>query len=345
MDDLDRQLLNLMQEQIPLVDRPFAALGARLGLSEQQVLDRIHALKAPPSPIIRQVSAIFDTRALGYQSSLVAAKIDPARIERAAEVINQHPGVTHNYQRNHAYNLWYTVAVPPDSHFGLEKTVELLHQQSGAAVTRLFPTLRLYKIGVNFDLTGSTDAAARSEKPRFTEQHRRQAMNHTVTDADKAIIRVLQQDLPIVPRPFDLWAAQADVPANELLIKAGEYLEQNRMRRFSAVLHHREAGFAANGMGAWNVPPDRRDEFGAMAATFAAVSHCYLRPTYEDWPYSIFTMVHGTSEDECHAALAAISQATGIVDYAALFSTREFKKTRLRYFAGDVEAWEQDVKV
>lgn len=343
MDDRDRQLLNLMQEKIPLVARPFEALGAELGLPEQEVLDRIHALKAPPSPVIRQISAIFDTKALGYQSSLVAAKVAPDHIERAADVINRHPGVTHNYERNHPYNLWYTVAVPPDSRFGLEKTVELLHQQSGAAVTRLFPTLRLYKIGVNFDLTGSTGAAARSEKPRFTEQHRRQAMGFTVTDADKRMIRVLQQDLPIVPRPFDLWAAQADVDADELLAAAGRYLEQKRMRRFSAVLHHREAGFSANGMGAWNVPVEQRDAFGAVAGTFAAVSHCYLRPTYEDWPYSIFTMVHGTSEQDCHATLSAISQATGIADYAALFSTREFKKTRLKYFADDIEAWEQTV--
>ena len=340
MDDIDRQLLNHVQEQIPLAGRPFEAIGAAVGLPEEQVLARLSALKQPPSPIIRQVSAIFDTKALGYQSSLVAAKVDPARVEQAAGIINRHPGVTHNYERNHAYNLWYTVAVPPDSRFGLEKTVELLHQQSGASVTRLFPTLRLYKIGVNFDLTGATGAASRTEKPRFAEQQRKQAMGFKVTDADKRMIRVLQQDLPITARPFDDWAEEAGVTLEELLAGAAMYLEQKRMRRFSAVLHHREAGFAANGMGAWNVPPDQRDTFGATAGTFAAVSHCYLRPTYEDWPYSIFTMVHGTSEADCHAALSAISQATGVTDYAALFSSREFKKTRLKYFAGDVETWE-----
>ena len=340
MDDLDRQLLNRLQEQIPLVARPFAALGAPLGLSEEQTLGRIRALKQPPNPIIRQISAIFDTKALGYQSSLVAAKMDPARVEQAASIINAHPGVTHNYERNHPYNLWYTVAVPPDSHFGMEKTVDLLHRQTGAAVTRLFPTLRLYKIGVNFDLTGATDAAARSEKPRFNEQQRKTAMGFAVMAADKRMIRVLQQDLPIIARPFDEWAEQAGVTVDELLAAVAGYQEQKRMRRFSAVLHHRQAGFAANGMGAWSVPPEQHDSFGATAGTFSAVSHCYLRPTYEDWPYSIFTMVHGTSEADCHATLAAISQATSITDYAALFSTREFKKTRLKYFAGDIEAWE-----
>jgi len=314
-----------------------------MGIDESDVLGRLARLKARPGAIIRQISAIFDTKALGYESSLVAAKVDPARLERAAAVISQHPGVTHNYERNHSFNLWYTLAVPPGSRLGLAKTVELLHSLSGARSTRLFPTLKLYKIGVSFDVSGSADATARAVAPAFSEEDRAQAMAFEVTDADKRMIRVLQQDLPIAERPFDQWAQQAGVSVEHFLQAAQAYLDQKRMRRFSAVLHHRQAGFSANGMGAWAVAPERQDQFGALAASYAAVSHCYLRPTYEDWPYSIFTMVHGQKQEDCTAVLSELSRAGGISDYVALYSTREFKKTRLKYFTGEIEQWEQTV--
>jgi DNA-binding Lrp family transcriptional regulator len=113
------------------------------------------------------------------------------------------------------------------------------------------------------------------------------------------------------------------------------------MRRFAAVLRHRELGFNANGMGVWAVPPDQQDSFGATAATFPAVSHCYLRPTYPDWPYSIFTMVHARSRDECEQTLANIALATGIREYTSLYSTLEYKKVRVRYFTGEIDAWER----
>jgi DNA-binding Lrp family transcriptional regulator len=156
------------------------------------------------------------------------------------------------------------------------------------------------------------------------------------------MIRVLQQDLPIVSRPFDVWAADAGCTADRLIAAAQYYLDSGVMRRFSAVIRHRAAGFGANAMGAWIVPPNRQDQFGAVAASFAAVSHCYLRPTYEDWPYSIFTMVHGKTRSQCEEVLAAISAQAGVTTYTALYSTHEYKKVRVRYFTGDIEAWEAE---
>jgi len=127
------------------------------------------------------------------------------------------------------------------------------------------------------------------------------------------------------------------------LLEAGQrFQDEHRMRRFAAVLRHRQAGFGANGMGVWVVPPGQQEEFGRKAASFLAVSHCYLRPTYPDWPYSIFTMVHAPTQPQCDEVLAAIAETTGIDDYAALYSTKEYKKTRVRYFAGDIEAWEEE---
>ena len=105
------------------------------------------------------------------------------------------------------------------------------------------------------------------------------------------------------------------------------------MRRFSAVLHHRKAGFKANAMAVWNVPPERSEEVGRIMASSPWVTHCYERPTFPDWPYSHFSMVHATTKKECQAAVKEISESTGITDYKLLYSTREYKKTRVRYFA------------
>src|SRR5512147_975557 len=131
VDDLDRELLNAVQWDFPLEPRPFAALGDRLGIAEPEVRDRILAVK--DEGVLRQLSAIFDTRALGYTSALVAAKIDPDHIDEAADIVSEHPGVSHNYKRNHDYNLWYTIAVPPNA--SLDAHIDVLHRDSGARVT------------------------------------------------------------------------------------------------------------------------------------------------------------------------------------------------------------------
>jgi DNA-binding Lrp family transcriptional regulator len=209
-------------------------------------------------------------------------------------------------------------------------------------VTRPMPALKLYKIGVRFDVGGETDAA-----PARVEDRGGAGAGHgaipsviPVTEVDRTAIRVLQQDLPVVPRPFDVWADEAGMAVEALLEAASRFRTAGWMRRFSAVLRHRAAGFGANAMGVWVVPPEQHDAFGRTAASFAAVSHCYLRTTYPDWPYSLFTMVHGTSRNDCESVLAAVAAETGVREYSVLYSTVEYKKTRVRYFTGDVEAWE-----
>ena len=339
LSESDRRLLDHLQREIPLTPRPFAALAEVLGRSEAEVIDRVRALSGPPPAPIRQISAIFDSKRLGYESCLVAAKVDADRIAAAAAIINRHPGVSHNYQREHAYNLWFTLAVPPDSRLGLERTVEHLRRLAGAQSMRLMPAIKLYKIGVKFDLDEAGAEARRHEGTKT--QPAKSGGPIVLDDLDKRMIQVLQQHLPHEAAPFDGWARQAGVTVEQLLAAAERFLEAGVMRRFSAVLRHREVGVAANAMGVWIVPPDRQDSFGQLAAQNAAVSHCYLRPTYPDWPYSIFTMVHGRTRVDCEATLAAISQASGIHEYNSLYSTHEYKKVRVQYFTGHIAQWEE----
>lgn len=336
-DELDRELLNALQAGLPLTRRPYAGVGEAIGMSEDEVLRRVTVLK--DAAIIRQLSAIFDTRALGYESSLVAARYADDRLFEAAKVINGHPGVSHNYRRTHAFNLWYTLAVEPDSRLGLEDTMERLAHASGAESMRLLPTLKLYKINVQLDMSGKRPVTEK-EAPKAAP---RRGDGTPPTEADRAAIVILQRDLPVVPQPFDVWAEEAGVDPDELLAQAQVFVDRAYMRRFAAVLNHRKAGFGANGMAVWRVPEDRLEEVGPQMAAFRAVSHCYKRPTYPDWPYSIFTMVHARNKEACEEAIQAIAEETGYTDpgdRAVLYSTYEFKKIRLVYYTPEYREWE-----
>ncbi len=337
MDDLDKRLLNVIQADFPLVSHPFQALGTPLLLSEAEIIDRIDALKK--RRIIRQISAIFDTRSLGYRSSLVAMRVQPQRLDAAAAAVNSHPGVSHNYQRNHAFNLWFTLAVPPTSDF--EWTVQHLHVMAGADSTRILPTLRLFKIGMQLDMEGKSGAArVESAAGGYSEARRPSAGRDGLSANDIAAIRELQEDIPLVPEPYRPMAERMGISETDLFELAAQLSAQGYLRRMAAVLHHREAGFRANAMGVWVVPSERSEEVGQIMGSFKRVSHCYLRPTYPDWPYSIFTMVHGQKARDCQEIIDAISQATGITEYALLYSTKEYKKIRLKYFTPELDKWE-----
>ena len=336
LTELDRGLLNAVQWDFPLVPQPYAALATRLGVTEPEVRARVAHVK--DLGVLRQLSAIFDTRALGYDSSLVAAKIDPSRVDEAAAVISAHPGVSHNYKRNHSYNLWYTIAVPPGE--SLEDHVDVLHRTSGAIVTRRLPTLKLYKIGVKLDMTGTIGAGAKTDVLEHERPERREHMAAPVLSAlEVAAIREVQEDLPLVERPFAAQAEQLGCTEDELLDLLASFQERKLMRRFAAVMNHRNAGYKANAMGVWAVSPDDLETLGPSMAGFARVSHCYRRPTYEDWPYSVFTMVHGMNARECEETIAAIREETGVDEYALLWSIKEYKKTRVRYFTDEWDGW------
>ena len=278
--------------------------------------------------IVRQIGAIFDTRKLGYKSSLVAMKFPHDRIAKGARVVNQHPGVSHNYERNHPYNLWFTIAVPPNE--GIEETVAAMAQRAQAESYRILPTLHFFKVGVNFDMVtelGNSDESVIGKPPGLSKG------DEPLSDFEIEVIKELQEDLPLESEPFQGMAERLGITLQRLFQYAEDFADRGLMRRYSAVLHHRRAGFRANAMVVWRVPEERDEEVGRVMAASPHVSHCYQRPTYEDWPYSHFTMVHAKTQEQCEGITREISEQAGIDDYMMLYSTREYKKTRVRYFA------------
>ena len=337
LDDADQTLLNLVQEDFPVCHAPFAEIADRVGSTEGEVIDRVTRLRE--ARVIRQVSAIFDTRSLGYSSTLVAMRFPAEELERGAAIINEHPGVSHNYRRNHEFNLWFTLATPPGA--DIDATLQRLHELSGAIVTRKLQTLKLFKIGVKLDMTGTKDVT-RQESPDYTGIQRDFAMQTPITERDIAVIRAVQDDMPLVPHPFEECAASQGMTEDELFAGMEDLKRRGHLRRVAAILHHRRAGYAANAMAVWSVPEDRAEELGRRMAEFAAVSHCYQRPVYEDWKYNLFSMIHGRKVTDCEQIVDAIRDAIGIEDYAVLYSTKEYKKTRVRYFTPELAEWERD---
>ena len=337
MDITDRKLLNMVQSNFPVEEQPYQTIASDLGIAEAEVLTRLAELKR--QNVVRQISAIFDTRRLGYKTTLVAFAYADGDLHDGAIYINRHPGVSHNYAREGSYyNLWFTLAVPPDG--DLEVTVMWMAEKTGAIEYRVMPTIRFFKIGVNFDMV-KRRSDAYNYSPDGIGQSRAPAADwnqaQEITEWDKDVIREAQEDLPLVSRPFDPIAERLGLSTQEFFAQLAEYQDRKLMRRYSAVLYHRRSGFRANAMIVWNVPSERAEEVGMIMAENPAVTHCYERPTFPDWQYSHFTMVHAPSRDECEEIGRDIAQATGITDNLLLYSTREYKKTRVRYFVEDYE--------
>lgn len=324
LDAVDKKLLNEIQWVFPLVDRPYAEVAGRHGISEQDVMRRVAALKK--IGIIRQINAIFDTRRLGYKSALVAFAVRPDRLDQVADKINGHPGVSHNYERNHEYNMWFTLAVPPGS--DMKQDLDRMAALDGVIKYRVLPTLKLYKIGVRLDMVNED-----ADKPKPTDEVKELNPEKVqLSERDKEFIRELQKDLTVVPEPFRELAGDLGITTAELFAKAKEYEGIGIMRRFAAILRHRDAGFLANGMIVWHVPEGKIDEVGFKLAAFPQVSHCYRRPVYPDWRFNLFSMVHARSLDAAEKMAVEMSETIGIKDYQILFSSREFKKERVKYF-------------
>jgi DNA-binding Lrp family transcriptional regulator len=338
LDDTDRRLMNVLQSKFSLTPEPFAGIASETQLPLDDVMERTQRLL--DDRIIREITPIFDTRALGYSSMLVAAKVDTENPHRAAKIINSHPGVSHNYLRTHEFNLWFTIATPPDSELGLEGTLGVLQELTGATSIRQLPTLGLFKINMNLEMEGGTAAlaaAAEAAPPRELEAQ-------PYDDHDVAVIRALQGPMSVVERPYDEAASSVGMAPERFLAHLEAMQERNILRRVAAILFHRRAGFSANGMGVWKVPAEQVMETGARMAAVRGVSHCYQRPTYEDWPYSVFTMAHGRSKEECDAILDSIADDHDLhgEDRATLYSSTEFKKVRLHYFTDDYAKWEAE---
>ncbi|MDA3947020.1 MAG: Lrp/AsnC family transcriptional regulator [Helicobacteraceae bacterium] len=332
---MKQEILSRIQKQFPLVAKPFEAIANEFGISEDEVLLILQEEKK--NNIIRQTSAIFDTKRLGYTSSLVAFKIAEEKIDAAVEIINSHPGISHNYERNHDFNIWFTLAVAPDSILGLETTLEILAKATEAEDYIMLPTLKLFKISVKLNTTGKDEKKEKVKKVKHRDIE--------LTPLHYEVIKRAQHDINIESEPFRNIVEELAIDYERFFAILIELQEAGIMRRFASILNHRKAGFNANAMVVWDVDAENGETIGEKAAAFSAVSHCYLRPQYANWPYNLFTMVHGKTTEETNGIIEEMAKEIDAKSHMPLYSSREFKKVRIEYFTPAFQAWEPNYSV
>ena len=313
--------LNALQRDFPLHQEPFSGLGSELEMDADEVLDRIRRLKQ--EGIIRHIGPIFDARKLGYTSTLAALQLPDNRLSDAAELISQHPGVTHNYSRNHKFNLWFTLTLPRRN--DLDEEIQELGQYVRAEAVLNLPALRVFKLRTYFDATG--------EKADNVQSNGHEPLTQAteLSAVEKAVTNEVQQDLPLVSSPFDQMARHVAIDAAEFVEICRSLKRRGIMRRFGGTVKHDRVGFVANAMACWAAPKETVALAGERLASFPEVSHCYERRTNELWPYNLFAMIHGHQAQDCQDVAKRVSGEMGLGGHQLLSTVKEFKKTRGRY--------------
>ena len=328
---MKQEILSRIQKNFPLVPKPFKQIADELKISEDTVLKILREQKK--EKIIRQTSAIFDTKRLGYKSSLVAFEIAKDKIDEAVKIINSHPGISHNYERNHTFNIWFTLAIPSNSILGLEKTIKLLAKLTKADDFIMLPTLKLFKISVKLNTTGKDNKKERVKTQNFKDIK--------LTSFDYEVVKEAQKDLEMISEPFKKSVKRLNINYEDFFATLQKFKDAGVMRRFASILNHRKAGFNANAMVVWDIEEKDGEDIGKTVAKFSAVSHCYLRPKYPNWQYNLFSMIHGKTTEETNGIIDEIAKEIKFKSYKPLYSSREFKKVRIEYFSPKFEEWEK----
>jgi DNA-binding Lrp family transcriptional regulator len=321
LDHTELKLLSLLQSGFPLSPEPYHELGVILGISGRQVINKISDLKV--RGIVRQISPVLDARRLGYYSSLVAMQVAADYIDRAESYLISHPGISHAYERGHDFNIWITFAIPPDR--DMQSALQELADKTGASAIFDLPALRVFKLRTNFG-ADIDELYANSILPVVTATQR-----ESLSPLDRRVINSLQSDLPLSANPFYPLACGLGLDVATLLGHCHSLLHRGIIRRYGASVNHYRAGYTANAMTCWTVPPALVEDTGKRLASFRQVSHCYERKTNALWRHNLFAMVHGQTKEICSRVVDKIRSETGLPDQVVLFSTREIKKTRMRY--------------
>ena len=319
LTDFQKRLCNRLQEGLPLSAQPFAEIAKALDSTESEVLQQTRELK--DCGIIRRLSAFLNHRALGMASTLVTAHVPPDRIDRAAAAVNALAGVSHNYLREHHYNLWFTLQ--GESPERIEAMLAELRRQLDIEFHSL-PVTQVFKLDVRFDLESDDDALLHDDYEIPGTEPVPLRPEH------KQVLSGLQQGIDVVSRPFDGLgdAGAAHASPVSLLVELNAL---GVLRRIAAVVNHHKLGYTTNVLFAVEAPPASVVEAGRSLARFRAVSHCYERKTFEGWPYNLFAMLHARSPAQIERTVREFAAAADVRSYCLLPTVAELKKQPVRH--------------
>lgn len=327
MDRLEQRLLNDFQRGLPLVQRPFAEIGARLGMAETSVISMLGRLIAAGK--ISRVGATFVPGRVGA-ATLAAASVLPERLPDVARMVSACPEVNHNYEREHRLNLWFVVTGSDEHH--VDAVVRQIEGVADCGRVLSLPMVEAYHADLGFDILGRTVADAAS--PRLRTPRKEASMPVVFSASEHALAAALQQGLPLVVRPYASLGHYAALSEPEVIAILARWVESRIINRIGVIVRHHELGFNANAMAVWDVPDAEVRSVGLSVAQARYVTLCYRRLRHlPEWPYNLFCMIHGTSRNEVSARIAELNGNHGLARYpqAVLFSCRRFKQCGARY--------------
>ncbi|MFB6163430.1 MAG: Lrp/AsnC family transcriptional regulator [Halococcoides sp.] len=337
LDRLETAIVNGLQGGFPIADRPFAIVAdalERAATTEPAVIEadaaavRERVADLVDRDVLSRFGPLIDADAIGGRTELVAMSVPDERFDAVADSVNAHQAVSHNYRRDHdTLTMWFVVSVADPDRIGA--VCAAIEDDTGLETYRL-PKLTEFHVGARFPIEGplAADGLDLTDHNPAVDAHDRDSL----TPPERALLLDIQDGLPVGERPY---ATIADAIGRDPAW-VRETLEAFRragiVRRIGAVPNHYALGYSENGMTVWDVSDESVEAVGEAVAALPFVTHCYERPRHEGvWPYNIFAMVHGRSDDEIADRIDQVydrvADHCAIDDRATLYSTAMLKKT------------------
>lgn len=320
-------LADCWQRSFPLAPEPFADLAASADLSGHEVIDLMQTLK--DQGVLARIGAAVRPNTAGA-STLAAMAVPAEKLDEVAALVNSHPAVNHNYERDHQINLWFVVTAGNRSE--VNATLDTIAAQTGFEVLDL-PLEQAYHIDLGFRLGGTARRAEASDVTSAQFMTKAQDTQYAIDEADRELLKALEDGLDLVPRPYARLSARLGLREMEVLDRLQSLVDRGVIARFGCILRHRRLGYLANAMAVWNVPDDQVDDIASGLAVRDEVTLCYRRTRRPpSWPYNLFAMIHGHERATVLDQIADASRATGLEEFDStiLFSRRCFKQSAAR---------------
>jgi DNA-binding Lrp family transcriptional regulator len=328
LDDVDAALIDGYQSGFPVVEEPFAAVAADLDITEREALDRVERLRE--RGVFRRFGAVLNPPVIG-SSTLAAVSAPEDRFDEVAEVINGYRQVNHNYRRSHEWNMWFVVTA--GSRETRDDIIADIEARTGLDVLVL-PMLTDFYIDLEFPVVNG-DRFAR-ESLTETEVDATRISEDAAADLDdleRRLLLEIQDGFPLTRTPYRDVADAVGAGVDDVLAAIERLRDDGCIKRIGCVVNHVVTGFDANCMVVWDVPDDELDARGEAVGALPYVTLCYHRPRRpeQDWPYNLFTMVHGREADAVDAKVDELAADHLPFAHERLFSTETLKQTGARY--------------
>ncbi|MCP4935798.1 MAG: Lrp/AsnC family transcriptional regulator [bacterium] len=333
--DFRLRLIDGWQREFPLTHKPFVVLARELGVGEKKVLTAMRQMQ--DEGVLTRVGAVVRPNTVGA-STLAAMKVPRSRLLEVANIVNSEPGVNHNYEREHEFNLWFVATARDTS--SLEQMLQRISARAGIEALSL-PLQKAHHIDLGFSMSHALiepQGDRSSVKGSLIEHGRREGAmpppTIEVCEEDRLVLAAIEDGLPLVPEPYESVARQLDIAESEVIERLNRLVDGLVISRFGLVVQHRKMGYTANAMAVWDISDDRVDAFGDLLASKPFVTLCYQRiRNRPDWPYNLFCMIHGNERDSVLGQIEELNQliAGNAAGHSVLFSKNCFKQRGARF--------------